>query len=291
MKKYGTTGSLGVKSELDKFYTKPSIAQHYIKMLDLSKYDTIIEPSAGSGAFSSAIEGCLAFDLEPEHDHVQKADWFEVDKHQFKGKTLVIGNPPFGTSGSLALRFIQASSFADTIAFILPRGFKKNSIKNRVPLNLELVIEEDVPKNSFTLNGEDYDVPCVFQVWVKSNTLRKQVKQRLDSNIISFVSAKNKESADFRVQRVGGRAGQAFLNINASTASNYFIKNKSSIPTSKLIDYINTLEYPSLDHTTGPRSLPKGELIQCLEDKLLQLNEISVDDLDITNEEGNLALF
>lgn len=275
LKKYGTTGSLGAKSELDKFYTKPSIAKKYIDMLDLDSYDTIIEPSAGSGAFSNQIKDCLAYDLQPEHSNIQQADWLTVDKTQFNGRILVVGNPPFGTSGSLAMRFIQASSFADTIAFVLPKGFKKDSVKNRVPLNFELSIEEDVPKNSFTLNGEDYDVPCVFQVWNKKDTLRNPIVLRTSSSIVKFLPPSEKSNADFRVQRVGGRAGKAFKNTEASEASNYFLKNTSQIPTSEIIEHVNTLEYPSIDNTTGPRSLPKGEFINCLETKLLDLNLIS----------------
>lgn len=292
MKKYGTTGSLGVKSDLDKFYTKPEIAQHYINMLNMTEYDTIIEPSAGSGAFSSIIPDCLAFDLAPEGNHIQQADWLTLDKSQFQGRILVVGNPPFGTSGNLALQFIHAASFADTIAFVLPRGFRKDSVKNRVPLNFSLIIEEDCPKNSFTLNGEDYDVPCVFQVWQKSEKLRTPVKARTVSNILEFLPVNRKAEADFRVQRVGGRAGTAFENIDASTASNYFIKNVSTVETQKLIEYINDLEYPSVDHTTGPKSLPKGELIQCLENSLIANNEIVAEDIVITTTKGNsIALF
>ena len=43
-----------------------------------------------------------------------------------KGKYIVIGNPPFGLRGNLALRFMNHSyDFADVIAFILPRIYNK----------------------------------------------------------------------------------------------------------------------------------------------------------------------
>lgn len=165
----GTTRSKGVKTQLDKFYTNPLIAKECINKLNLEDFDCIIEPSAGSGAFSKQIPGIKAYDLAPEDITIQEQDWFTLDKSIFSkyNKILVVGNPPFGRQSTLAMSFIKESSFADVIAFILPKSFKKDSVKNRVPLNFWLVYEEDLPKDSFLLDGNKYDVPCVFQVWEK----------------------------------------------------------------------------------------------------------------------------
>lgn len=65
--------------------------------MDLLKYDEIIEPAAGEGAFSSKILNCRAYDIVPnEQKHIQEADWLKLDKSQFSHNSLVIGNPPFG---------------------------------------------------------------------------------------------------------------------------------------------------------------------------------------------------
>lgn len=269
MSRKGTTKSQGNKHELDKFYTKDSAVDECLAYLKLDEYDCIIEPSAGSGAFSTKIPGALAFDLLPENENIRQADWLTLDKQQFSGfnNILVVGNPPFGTSGSLAYSFIVASmEFANTVAFILPKGFKKDSMKNRIPLNFELSYEIDLPENSFTLHGDDYSVPCVFQVWHKSENLRTKILYRTTTELFEFV---NKDEADFRIQRVGGKAGTASFNLDVSEASNYFVKNLSEYSNEQLVSSINTLSFPSIDHTTGPRSLPKGELIYCLEQKLL----------------------
>lgn len=268
MKVKGTSKSLGNKHELDKFYTKENIVDECLSYLNLSEYDCIIEPSAGSGAFSNKIDNIHAFDLLPENENIVQADWLKLDKLQFSSfnKILVIGNPPFGISGSLAYSFIfESMKFADTVAFVLPKGFKKESMKNRIPFNFSLIEEIDLPKDSFTLEGNDYSVPCVFQIWQKTETLRTKVIHKNITKLFKFVK---KEEADFRVQRVGGRAGKAFLNIEVSSESNYFVKNTSDYSTEKLMEEINSLSFPSVDHTTGPRSLPKGELIYCLESKL-----------------------
>lgn len=272
MIKKGTTKSLGNKHKLDKFYTKEEVVKDLICKLDIRKYSVIIEPSAGSGAFSSALGDLKedstrleSYDLEPEGEGIIKQDWLLLDKTSYKDeKVLVVGNPPFGNNGSLAMKFIKESSkIADCIAFILPRGFRKESVKNRIPLDFWLVHEEDVPLDSFELEGGDYHVPCVFQVWEKREVKREKVVRDKNSDYIKFVS---KEDADFRIQRVGGNAGKAFINLGASTSSNYFVKNTSRYDTEEFIKKINKTIIPSVDHTTGPRSVSKGELVSVIDE-------------------------
>lgn len=88
-------------------HTTNEIALYCISLIeDIKKYDLVIEPSAGSGAFSKNIEQCIAYDIEPEHESIIKQDWFKVDKIQFDNKkVLVIGNPPFGTNGNISTKF------------------------------------------------------------------------------------------------------------------------------------------------------------------------------------------
>lgn len=53
------------KIDLDKFYTKESVAIECLKNIDFNDYDLIIEPSAGSGSFFNKSDGkCLRFDPE-----------------------------------------------------------------------------------------------------------------------------------------------------------------------------------------------------------------------------------
>jgi hypothetical protein len=70
----GETKSKGRKNLLDKFYTKSDIAKMCIDKINLSDFDLIIEPSAGSGSFSNNIEGCISYDIEPESDSIIKQD-------------------------------------------------------------------------------------------------------------------------------------------------------------------------------------------------------------------------
>lgn len=266
----GTTKSNGQKNANDKFYTKPSVALSCLEAIPggVDSFDVWIEPSAGSGAFSSQVPGCLALDLAPEGDGILEQDWllYERERDDVE-KVLVFGNPPFGQQNSLAVKFINhAAIFADSIAFILPRSFKKPSVQNRLHPNLHLALEIDLPKNSFTLEGEDYGVPCVFQVWTFNPVLLRAKHVAQEPAGFSYV--KRDEEPNFSIQRVGGRAGFADLDWqNKSVTSNYFIKLDNPLDEPKLRELIaelNSVSYPSRDHSVGPRSLSKDEVTKAL---------------------------
>lgn len=264
----GTTKSLGQKDKLDKFYTKTEHVKTILNLINLSDYDIIIEPSAGDGAFSKLIPNCIALDISPEDESIIKQDFLSYYPEE-KGKILLIGNPPFGQQCNLAIQFFNhGAEFATAIAFILPKSFKKNSIQNRLNLNFALSKEIELPSNAFLLNGENYDVPCVFQLWERISIPRKKFTFPMTSNFISFT--KDPSKANFRIQRVGGNAGKAFADKTGAISSNYYIINTSNLSTEDLMDIINKLNFPSIENTVGPKSLPKGELIYELEQVLNQ---------------------
>lgn len=261
------TKSNGRKDALDRFYTPSSIVDKCLKLLDLDEYDCIIEPSAGLGGFSIKLPNCFAYDIAPEAEDIIKQDWFKLDKSEFKqyNNILVIGNPPFGEQNSLAIRFFNESAkFCNTIAFILPLSFKKDSIQNQLDLNFYLDREIDLGNCDFYLrNEETITVPCVFQVWVKKDVPRKKKRLRTTSELFTYVK---KEEADFRVQRVGGNAGKASFDLNRAVSSNYFIKNCSNKTNEQFVDYINNLTFPTIAFTVGPKSLSKGEMVAVIEE-------------------------
>lgn len=261
-----TTKSNGQKDILDKFYTNADIAKQCINFIDnFSTYDCIIEPSAGNGSFSSQINNCKAYDLAPEAENIIQADWLNLDKTIFNSynNILVIGNPPFGQQNNLAIEFFNESAkFANTIAFILPLSFKKESVQMRLNNLFHLRKEYILNTNSFTLNGIAYNVPCVFQIWDKTNEAR-QIKTNMVKNC-PFIFT-NKANADFRIQRVGGNAGKASLDLNRSEQSNYFVKMiDNSITVEDMIIKINNTIFPSINYTVGPKSLSKSELLNTL---------------------------
>lgn len=259
------TKSNGQKDIYDRFYTPDTTVDKCLSLLDLNAYDLIIEPSAGNGSFSKKIPNCLAFDIAPAAKGITCADWLAIDKTQFKGNhILVCGNPPFGEQGRKAIAFFNSSAdFCHTIAFILPLSFKKISIQNNLNLFFHLKHEFILEDNTFYLGEKNINVPCVFQIWEKQKAPREKVVFKTTSSLFEFTTP---EYADFRVQRVGGNAGHASLDLNRAASSNYFLKNLSNMSTDDFITLINNLTFPTISYTVGPKSLPKGELIYIIEE-------------------------
>lgn len=255
---------------IDKFYTKKSTVEYCIdlikKYIEINKSkDLIIEPSAGNGAFIPYIEKLsishVFYDLKPEHPNIIKKNFFKLNYKSLLNKynnIHIIGNPPFGRQSTLAIKFIKKScEFCDTISFILPKSFKKDSVKSKIPLDFHLLIEKDLPKYSFTVNGNDYDVPCVFQIWIKKPFNRKIIK---NIKPIFFYFVKKNENPDISVRRIGYYAGRIDRSsINKNINSHYFIKFNNNI-NSNIIEELIKIKYEN-NNTVGPRSISKNELI------------------------------
>jgi len=263
------------RNTIDKFYTNKQtvnecITQFNLVMKDYSfskENDVIIEPSAGNGAF---IEGCkklcnncLFYDIEPEHNDIVKQDYLKFDYSEIQQKynnIHIIGNPPFGRQSSLALKFIRYSAlFCNSISFILPKSFMKESMKYKVPLNFHLVSEIELQNDAFYVNGDSYSVPCIFQIWVRKNILREKPK-KLIPNKYRFV--KKQDPHDIAFRRVGVYAGKIYKETaEKSFQSHYFIKFDEKI-TDELYNKLSMIEFPNCLNTVGPKSISKQELIK-----------------------------
>ena len=170
---------IGLKrNTIDKFYTKTYVAMSCIefikKNIKITKNDLCIEPSAGNGSFNEYIKSLTDnykfYDLEPEHPEIIKQDFLNLDVRDFtEYKNIhIIGNPPFGRQSSLAIQFIKkCCKFAKSISFILPKSFKKNSLKKHFNVYYHLIFEYNIPDNSFLTENKSHNVPCVFQIWEK----------------------------------------------------------------------------------------------------------------------------
>lgn len=262
-----------MKNNLDQFYTNPKIAEMLMKTIDISKFNLIIEPSAGNGSFSDLIPKykCLAFDIDPKKEYIKKQDFlnFEYSGDITSDKIISLGNPPFGRNCSLAIKFIKKCfEFCDMVCFILPMSFRKESIKNKVPLNCHLIYEKKLPKNSFILNNEEYNVPCVFQVWQKKKTKRKPKKV---ISPIGFYYTEKNGNPDISVRRVGFYAGKSFLSIEKSEQSHYFIKFiDKNLDKNNVINEINKKKWEH-NNTSGPRSISKPELNRVINKILIKI--------------------
>ena len=187
---------LGNKYEIQKesyrqnceFFTKPNIAQYcynsFLELLEVwginSKEYTFIEPSVGNMAFYNLLpnERKIGIDIEYKNDEIIQSNFLDYKPKENK-KYILIGNPPFGLRGNLALRFINhASSFADFIAFILPPLFDsdgKGSPKKRVK-DYELIYSAKLPLDSFVYpNGKSVDIATCFQIWAHKRLIQNKL--------------------------------------------------------------------------------------------------------------------
>lgn len=257
------------RNTIDKYYTKCEIVNVCInifkEIVQINDDDLIIEPSAGNGSFIESIKSLtdnyLFYDLHPENEEIIEQDYLKLDITNFIqfNQVHIIGNPPFGRQSSLALKFIKKSTtFCDTISFILPKSFKKDSLKKRFPLDFHLVHEEDLPSSAFLVNGEEYDVPCVFQIWQKKEFSRIPMN-KLEPYCFQFV--KKHENPDISFRRVGVNAGTIDTNIDEkSIQSHYFIQFTNNKSLGENLCNLYLIDY-EFNNTVGPKSISKQELI------------------------------
>ena len=260
------------RNTIDKYYTKPHIVEQCINLaiehLKIINEDFIIEPSAGNGSFINEIKkitsNYIFYDLEPEHSEIIKQDYLLFDyptniQNNYK-KIHVIGNPPFGRQSSLAIQFIKKScQFCDSISFILPKSFKKESMQKSFPINYHLIVQYDIPDNSFLVDNKEHNVPCVFQIWEKKN-FNRIIPPKLTPSNYSFV--KKNEEPDFAFRRVGVNAGHISKDVlDKSEQSHYFIKFDEKI-SDELYSQLSTIQFDCKNNTVGPKSISKQELIK-----------------------------
>ncbi len=249
------------KSQLDKFYTKPEIAQECIESIQ-GKFDLWVEPSAGAGTFLRRLPTPrIGLDIEPDDDEVLTQDFFEWTPPEGK-RIAVIGNPPFGTNSKLAIQFFNcAAQWATLIGFVVPRTFRKVSVQNRLSLEWSLYSEKILPENSFFLLDDDdkvHDckVPCVWQIWVRKR--REKINLPLIHPDWEWVT---KEEADYAMRRVGGLAGKVIENFEKyATPSHYYIKSTADVK--KILEFLYSEFQEVSKDTAGNPSLGKREVVQ-----------------------------
>ena len=262
---------------LDKFYTIPQISKKCIESVSLiydwSKWELVVEPSAGNGSFFNVIpsDKKIGIDISPENQEIIKQDFFTYKPQKNIKDILVIGNPPFGKVSSLAIKFFNhASNWATVIAFIIPRTFRRISVHNRLNQNFHLVFDEDIPTNPCSFTPRMM-VKCCFQIWEKREEKREfhdLPTLHIDWDFIDFGPKDSNgqptppDGADFAIRAYGGKCGE-IVKINLQTLrpkSWHWIK--SNIDTTLLINRFKNLDYSLSFNTARQNSIGKGELVR-----------------------------
>jgi predicted RNA methylase len=263
-----------MREHLDKYYTKSEFAskccQVFANKIDIDfENDMIVEPSAGDGSFIPSIKklckNSVFFDIDPEHKDIKKKDFLKTTKKDICekkniNKIHVIGNPPFGFKSSNAIAFIKhVCTFCDTFCFILPKSFKKSSMKKSIPLNFHMIHSFDLPQDAFRISNNSYNVNCVCQIWKKRKTLRKTLPRQIP---INYSFTKNPINADIAIRRVGYYTGCIYKSDleNKNKNSHYFVKlnNEPNLYS------LSRIDLKSNNDVTGPKSISKQDIIVSL---------------------------
>lgn len=215
-------------AKADKFYTDPAVALECIQKLNLDDYDLIIEPSAGSWAFSRHLprDKTFSFDLfpDPEWPETIQQDWLEFNLIDFIEKqnaknVLIIGNPPYGRLSGLAMQFVKHSCIHNpmfdiktTVAFILSETFAKKSFMHRVPTTHTMTQHVSLG-SPFTVDGEPYDaLNTGWFVWEPIARTKEVITRSSDYLTFhkkdDFLKLETENKCAIRGQ--GSRAGHVF---------------------------------------------------------------------------------
>ena len=272
-----TTAEAVREAGLDKFYTIPAISEKCLSSIGSrykwSDWGLVIEPSAGNGSFLTKIPTSkrLGIDISPEHKDIIKQDFLTYSPPSNIGKILVVGNPPFGRVSSLAIKFFNhASKWADVIAFIIPRTFRRVSVHNKLNMNFHLVFDEEIPMEPCSFSPPMM-AKCCFQIWEKQETKRSIVELSTSHDDWDFLGFGPKDAkgqptppkgADFAMRAYGGKCGE-IVDTGLETLrpkSWHWIKSK--INKNTLIERFNALDYTLSLDTARQNSMGRGELVR-----------------------------
>lgn len=260
---------------LDQFYTKDDSAKKYFTKLNqwvnLDDYDILLEPSAGCGAFYKLLprDRREGIDIDPKFKGVQKGDFLNY-KPKVDKKYLVVGNPPFGRISSLAIKFFNKSAlFADTIAFIVPRTFKRVSVQNKLNLYFTLLYNEDLPLKPCCFEPK-MTAKCCFQIWKRTSIPREKVVYAKTHTDFTFLKHGPKDERqqptpptgyNFALKAYGSNCGEIVDGDLSHLRPKSWHWIKSNIDVTELKKRFNTLDYSMSRDTVRQDSLGQKELI------------------------------
>lgn len=167
----------------DKYYTSKILAKKVVDKavatFGLENITEFVEPSAGAGVFLPFLDetgiSVRAFDILPEGDGIEMADFLTIDLPYKKGRC-VIGNPPFFYKDKIGLAFYRkACMIADYVAFILPLLIYKGSPAYCL---FDLVSSERIDGEMFS----DREIPCCLNLYRRPKSGQLNVRKQTFGN-------------------------------------------------------------------------------------------------------------
>ena len=276
------------KVEEEQYFTDPVIAEKFVSQIDslydISSYDIVLEPSAGSGNFLKYLpeETRIGLDIEPQTDEVIQSDFFDWEPDNWNPlfgdtpKIITIGNPPFGRNSDLALRFFHhASQYSDVICFIIPITWVKYSIHKKLPSDFGLYYSEVLDPFGFIYpDGSRIknEIRCVAQCWSRFNVgMNQRIYQKPKQHHHDFEVIKDDRDFDIWMAWWGSFHKEIFL-PKETDASSCFRKIKFHTPEAekvfRSIEWKKETEYLNV----GVWALSEDTLVEKYEKMLISLD-------------------
>ena len=238
------------KLNLDKYYTSEEDMRYCVnKTLDILQENgyeitEFLEPSAGNGIFSNYLlssgKEVLALDIEPEDDNIIKADFLTYPLEYKKGR-LIIGNPPFGRTLSLAKKFYKRSiEIGDYISFILPSSQIDNT---QSMYEFDLIYSEDLGELIFSDNRK---VKCCLNIYIKpKDGLNKKKKEKLKDVTIVRQDSKKFSNFDYDIRMCywGDATAGKILKEGEHYSAEYKIKINNLELRNDIINLLNNINW------------------------------------------------
>ena len=175
---------------LNPFYTKQEVAASCWKYL-LETFPSVnrtanemffVEPSAGTGAFFKCLpqHRRLGIDVFPKCRNVIAQDFFEVTSLPYPPTgTVIVGNPPFGKRGKMAIAFFNhAAILANIVAFIVPVNFRKYIVHKQLEKSMRFISKLALPRDAFHLDsGKSFSVNTEFQIWTRLPSKHQDMRE------------------------------------------------------------------------------------------------------------------
>jgi len=266
--------------ELCQWYTKPSVAEQCTEIMCqmnfIDENTNIVEPSAGTGAFINAFikyvpkTQIFAYDIDPKQDDIIQNDWLE-NRPKMSLNTVVIGNPPYGKKGKLAIEFINKSfEVSNIVGFIVPKTLSTSwTAQKNVDENAALIYEKTLEKNSFIFNDKNVDVPSVFQIWQKRHKnirLTKPETEHPDLEIKIYNKTEGAEkwldwNWDIAVKR-NSKKGEYILQPKIASKETHWILIKGNV------DILKKIDWSSLNDNKMTAGMGKADVIKAYKEVL-----------------------
>lgn len=261
---------------LEKYYTPIETAKYCIdkafEIIGKENISDIIEPSAGNGSFSLQLDGCKAYDIEPEHESIIKQNFLELDLEYKKGR-LIISNPPFGKGNYEAVRFYKKSiKLGDYIAFILPISQLNN---NMHMYEFDLIHSEDLGNLKYC--NADKLVSCCFNIYKRNiNGLNKKPNYDLkDVNIIGVARGKSRNDIipakyDFAICGLGASIGK-LCEYDYQYCQQHYIIINNDLFRNRIKDVILNADWKEIIKTVATPKMNHWQIYKYLKEQIPEI--------------------